>query len=956
MAKKDPAGTINQRADGAVWMKDPQGEGWKQIRDGHGAGVAAGASGAKISSPAAMATNPWTDDQLKYGLDGHLPEETIHPMHVEKDTEGDTDSKPVLQWVDSTGRPRRTYTMAFHRHRALAHHAAIKETGAAAFRTAHAKLKSRMVTAASPKERDAAAAALIHLSGGHRVGDVLGMHAMHTATTLPHQGGEAPDTGDLDVELAKSATEDPAHQHRVHMMFQHPQGHLYPATQYDEGLAEHLRARVSERAGAPTLFECGPEDVRRELDDAGLPGLEEHTVRHHAAMHIASDKLSKLPKPDLGQDYATGVQQLMANLQQVSDEIAEHFGHEPAPQNMSYVPPPIAVAYVEEAGGAKHWPLAFKSQSTEHELEKSACTSQNEATRSSSAPSRTTSARSGSGSTSTATTSRRRSKTRTPSPQSSPSETAPLTEHLSVEVQHAVEAVVVPVETESARVVIGPPQVQRAEYPFVGHILFQGLDIDVENQAGSYREGTDANGHQWRCLMHAHYGEFRVGEGTDGDKLDVYVGECAESPVVVVVRQLCPDTGAYDEDKVMVGFVSDEDAIATYKKQYDRPGFYGGHDVMSIGAFHNWLAQRKNDGKPVRGVLSAAATTGVDVQHSTLQSDEDERLRRKLHKVLGTHIPDPRKDSWRRLAEKALGRAVARVRDGSLGAEVLKDAHESYLRGDHRGCYTKLSIAKSAGAGSAGSTGAAKAGSDDLKPIYSAGQTRGSTSQVNRGRHRIGSGGTGAHPGPDGLPIGSVTTLADGTREQKVGPHEWRRISEATKPAKEEEKKAAENPTLDAAMQELHRLRRRREVASSPGTRHELDQQIEAIRMRIQKLRRGLGKFKASRAAKAEAMQGRSADEVSKERRESTHELAKSARLIAQTRASTDPVMQPWYVQAEEQFTNKLDELIYQSSSLLEVRVNLAKSSLEAIAAAKLIAAREGPQGLDRYILRRLGE
>ena len=131
-----------------------------------------------------------------------------------------------------------------------------------------------------------------------------------------------------------------------------------------------------------------------------------------------------------------------------------------------------------------------------------------------------------------------------------------------------------------------PPKAKRKEYPFEGYIDFQGIKIDVENAKGSTRSGTGPEG-DWSTYMHAHYGEIRGTEGVDGDKLDVYVGDNHDSSIVVVIHQHNPWDGKYDEDKVVLGCESVEEALGLYKKQYDRPGFYreGEHTAMPIGAF-----------------------------------------------------------------------------------------------------------------------------------------------------------------------------------------------------------------------------------------------------------------------------------------------------------------------------------------------------------------------------------
>jgi hypothetical protein len=176
------------------------------------------------------------------------------------------------------------------------------------------------------------------------------------------------------------------------------------------------------------------------------------------------------------------------------------------------------------------------------------------------------------------------------------------------------QAAVVEVAHNFHPVVVQPPRAKRAKFPFTGFIDFQGIKIDVENKKGEYRRGKDKDGHEWKCLMHSHYGEIRDTEGTDGDKLDVYVGPNHDSSLVVVVRQLKPDTGAFDEDKVMLGYDSVEEAIGAYKKQYDKPGFYkdGGHKVMPIGEFWRWVHDRENYGKKVAGFLHDLTGRSLD--------------------------------------------------------------------------------------------------------------------------------------------------------------------------------------------------------------------------------------------------------------------------------------------------------------------------------------------------------
>lgn len=171
-------------------------------------------------------------------------------------------------------------------------------------------------------------------------------------------------------------------------------------------------------------------------------------------------------------------------------------------------------------------------------------------------------------------------------------------------------------------VVVQPPQVRRKEFPFTGFIDFQGLKIDVENKAGSFREGKDKDGKPWRIEMRAGaYGEIRDTTGTDGDNLDCYVGPNHDSSIVVVIRQHKPENGAFDEDKVMLGYDSVEHAIGAYKLQYNRPGFYkdGDYLAMPIGKFWRWVHDRKNEGKKVASAFAGInkAAAGINLNPFT---------------------------------------------------------------------------------------------------------------------------------------------------------------------------------------------------------------------------------------------------------------------------------------------------------------------------------------------------
>lgn len=166
---------------------------------------------------------------------------------------------------------------------------------------------------------------------------------------------------------------------------------------------------------------------------------------------------------------------------------------------------------------------------------------------------------------------------------------------------------------ESSRELLPPPSPNRKTYPFIASLIFQGIPIDLEQRKGDTREGVDPDGTPWKVTMRAHYGEVRShvrgasgvmgARGQDGDRLDVYVGDDLESDVVVVVDQRIPETGEHDEQKVMLGFSTVEEALDCYRGQYTKPGFYGGHTVMTVDEFRRRIADPKSAGQRLSKAL-----------------------------------------------------------------------------------------------------------------------------------------------------------------------------------------------------------------------------------------------------------------------------------------------------------------------------------------------------------------
>ena len=116
---------------------------------------------------------------------------------------------------------------------------------------------------------------------------------------------------------------------------------------------------------------------------------------------------------------------------------------------------------------------------------------------------------------------------------------------------------------------------------------FQGLDISIETQRGAYRYWHDPHtGHDGKTRMPFDYGYIRRTMGADGDHVDCYIGDDPNATHAYVIDQMkAPDFQVFDEQKVMLGFESAQDARAAYATCYDKPGFFGRLKAVPMGEF-----------------------------------------------------------------------------------------------------------------------------------------------------------------------------------------------------------------------------------------------------------------------------------------------------------------------------------------------------------------------------------
>jgi len=150
---------------------------------------------------------------------------------------------------------------------------------------------------------------------------------------------------------------------------------------------------------------------------------------------------------------------------------------------------------------------------------------------------------------------------------------------------------------------------------------FAGLDIAVENPAGSIRQWKDMEGKAGHTVMRFDYG-FVSGIlnepgvtvlGGDKEELDCYIGPDETAGDVYIVHQRGPmESGrwGWDEDKILLGFPTAESAKAAFlAHRDDGDRAFGGMKILTLDQFKAKLRRRGS----ATTKLSAVAEVGRDL-------------------------------------------------------------------------------------------------------------------------------------------------------------------------------------------------------------------------------------------------------------------------------------------------------------------------------------------------------
>ena len=136
-----------------------------------------------------------------------------------------------------------------------------------------------------------------------------------------------------------------------------------------------------------------------------------------------------------------------------------------------------------------------------------------------------------------------------------------------------------------------------------GHLSFGGYDYTIETPKGVTRSGKDEQGKPWSVTMHDTYGYILGKIGVDGDHIDMFINDAADLDTfdgnVYVVDQVNPETGEFDEHKVMYGYPSEEAATEAYLANYSKD-WKGLGKVTAVpkATFDKWLESSDRKTKP----------------------------------------------------------------------------------------------------------------------------------------------------------------------------------------------------------------------------------------------------------------------------------------------------------------------------------------------------------------------
>ncbi|MCE6003367.1 hypothetical protein KSB07_03205 [Acinetobacter junii] len=249
-------------------------------------------------------------------------------------------------------------------------------------------------------------------------------------------------------------------------------------------------------------------------------------------------------------------------------------------------------------------------------------------------------------------------------------------------------------------------QKQSGEYQ-KGHLSIGDLKIAIENPAGSIRSGTDPNGNEWQITMKHHYGFIKNTTGADGDEIDVFVKNhlAVEPKCAYIIKQL-DNNGQFDEQKVIIGADSEEEAKEIYLSNYEKgwQGFGGIKKISMVdllkkiqhtwSEFDSWARDGSYDHIPIDQVIIENAPKIVESKidkedpivvletlgkyHLVIGLDRIMLAKQRHERFIPAIIFDG-KDISKSIIQNAIKQAGSKVDPVALAALILDELEKSLV-------------------------------------------------------------------------------------------------------------------------------------------------------------------------------------------------------------------------------------------------------------------------------------
>ena len=130
-------------------------------------------------------------------------------------------------------------------------------------------------------------------------------------------------------------------------------------------------------------------------------------------------------------------------------------------------------------------------------------------------------------------------------------------------------------------------EIDETDFELDGKINWNSLIIEVENKAGTYREGKSKDGKKWKSYMFFHYGRIKNTTDNTNEMWDIFINPDLDNrDKIFRIKQNKP-SGEFDEYKYIISSknTTPEMAKSIYLIHYDRNDLFDSVKEISVNTF-----------------------------------------------------------------------------------------------------------------------------------------------------------------------------------------------------------------------------------------------------------------------------------------------------------------------------------------------------------------------------------